>query len=192
MATIIWDIDDVLNDFTRIWLAQFWKKSNPDCTVNFDELTANPPHTILGITKSTFTASIDKFRCSREFTAIPPPPSIMRWFSEHGHKHKHLALTARPLTAVAPAADWLLTHLGAWFRVFAFVPSRRETDPDFVAELSKAAFIEWLGKGDFFIDDSQENIRKAQSSGVKPLLVKQPWNQGGTERDELLQFLATI
>ena len=50
MKTIIWDVDDVLNDLMYSWFQEHRDLYNPDSTLKYQDITQNPPHEILGIT----------------------------------------------------------------------------------------------------------------------------------------------
>ena len=43
MKTVIWDVDDVLNDLMRCWFEKSWLLSHPECTLTYEDLTQNPP-----------------------------------------------------------------------------------------------------------------------------------------------------
>ena len=97
MRTIAWDVDDVLNDLMRAWLETAWKPQDPECRVSYDQLIANPPHLVLGITLADYLGSLDAFRLSDRFAKLVPRPEVLAWFRQHGHGFHHLALTAVPL-----------------------------------------------------------------------------------------------
>ena len=40
----------------------------------------------------------------------------------------------------------------------------------------KGDFLRWLGKGDVFVDDTEENLKQAGELGFKTLTWPQPWN----------------
>ena len=42
MVTIVWDVDDVLNDLMYQWFTHCWLRG-PGCKLSFEELNANPP-----------------------------------------------------------------------------------------------------------------------------------------------------
>ncbi len=48
MKTIVWDIDDVLNDLTRAWFETAWLPAHRECRLTYEELKVNPPHELLG------------------------------------------------------------------------------------------------------------------------------------------------
>ncbi|MBN2124208.1 MAG: hypothetical protein JW821_07940, partial [Deltaproteobacteria bacterium] len=104
MKTIIWDIDDVLNDMMRTWFEDRWFPSHPGCTLVYDGITENPPHALLGVTLSEYLSSLDEFRLSREAGEMAPVPEVMDWFRTHGERFRHMALTAAPLLASSVSA----------------------------------------------------------------------------------------
>ena len=124
MLTIVWDVDDVLNNLMRTWFEEAWRPSHPACTVAYDQLRANPPHEVLDVTKSEYLASLDAFRDSGRAAALAPHPAILEWLAAHGHRYRHMALTARPLASAGSAADWVFRHFGNYIRCYGVVPSR--------------------------------------------------------------------
>lgn len=189
--TIVWDIDDVLNDLTRSWFETAWRPAHPDCRVTYEQLTANPPHPVLGITKEEYLRSLDRFRLSPEAADLVPDPALKDWFADHGHRYRHVALTARPTLTAAAAVQWLLIHFGEWFQMFAFVPSKRPGIDSRQPDTSKGEFLRWLGKADCFVDDDTTNCEAAEALGVRTFLVARPWNRGRLPMVAILQILAS-
>lgn len=107
MRTIVWDVDDVMNAFTREWLMREWLPRNPNCRLTFHELTRNPPHELLCVTLDEYRGSIDRFRESAAGRALQPLPEVRTWFESYGARFRHVALTARPLASVPHAAAWV-------------------------------------------------------------------------------------
>ena len=174
--TIIWDIDDVLNNLMQEWLQTEWLKNNPKSVIKYADLKLNPPFSILGIDKEAYLISLDKFR-TESFHKLKPNPFIMEWFIEKGFQFRHVALTSVPLSCADISAKWLFNHFGTWFRSFNVIPSFRITDPRNIYDKTKAEYIDWLNKGDYFIDDSLENFINIENSKISPILYPQPWNQ---------------
>ena len=185
MKTIIWDIDDVLNDLTRQWLEQCWRPIHPECTLGFEDISENPPHRLLGIAREEYLASLDAFRLSPQAHAMVPEERLMAWFRVSGARFRHIALTARPRKTVSPAIDWVLRHFGQWFQTFSFVPAARPGEAAGHPDRDKAGFLSWLGKADYLIDDNTENVDAARQLGITAFLATCPWNRGGL----LLEFI---
>jgi len=179
VKTIIWDIDDVLNDCMRTWLEKCWLPAHPERLMKFEEIRENPPHRLLGVAREEYLASLDAFRLSPQAQAMVPDVHLMAWFRNHGFSFRHIALTARPRKTVSPAIEWVLRHFGEWFQTFSFVPAQRPGDAPGHPDRDKAGFLSWLGKADYFIDDSPENVESAQCLGIAAFLVARPWNKGG-------------
>jgi len=176
MLTIAWDVDDVLNDLMHSWFEQEWLPAHPDCKVDYAGITENLPHRVLGISKEEYLASLDSFRLSDRARLMQPNEDVITWLEQSGAQFRHIALTARPLPTVPPAAEWVFRYFGAYIRAFGVVPSRQEAHiPRY--DLSKAEFLQWWGKADVLVDDSQENIEAANSIGIKGILYPQPWNR---------------
>lgn len=189
MKTIVWDIDDVLNAFTRTWFTGFWLPMHPDCNLEFNDLTENPPHRLLGVEKREYLESLDRFRLSPEADSMPPDLSVQNWFKKCGGDFRHIALTARSRQTVVPAIAWLIRHYGQWFQTFSFVPSEREGEAPGHPDREKRDFLQWLDKADFFIDDNPDHVLAANLLGITSFLVAQPWN--GSDLS-LMETLNTI
>jgi len=190
MLTFVWDIDDVLNDLMRAWFTSMWLPAHPECPLTYVDLAENPPHRVLGIPKKEYLSSLDIFRESARARSLQPNPAILEWFRRHGARHRHMALTARPLANAPHAAEWLFRHFGNYVRSFSVIPSRLEQGvPRY--DGAKADFLEWFGKADYLIDDSAENIAAARRLGIRGVLYPQPWNgNSATVKETLGQLTA--
>lgn len=177
MKTIVWDVDDVLNDLMRVWLEQFWVPAHPGCKVSYEAIKGNPPHELLGVSKPEYLASLDDFRLSGRYERLEPLPEALAWFEANGARFRHVALTRVPVAAAHVTAAWVLRHFGAWIRSFHFVPSFRAGEDPPVYDEDKGAYLHYFGKADLLIDDTLENITAAQKAGVKTLVFPRPWNK---------------
>jgi hypothetical protein len=189
MKTIVWDIDDVLNDCTKIWLEHCWLPAHPDCRLRYGNLTQNPPHRLMGVSKTHYLDSLDTFRLSSEADQMVPNDRVMEWFKRHGTRYRHIALTARPRQTISPSMVWMLRHCSEWFQTFCFVPAERPGEPPGHPDQSKREFLSWLGKADYFIDDSAVNIDEARTLGIHAFLVAQPWNSSHMTLMDILKTL---
>jgi len=189
IKTIAWDIDDVLNNLTKAWFELAWLPEHPDCDLRFQQIKSNPPHDLLRVPKEEYLASLDQFRLSPDAASMQPDNALVNWFIDHGNQYRHIALTARPRDTVSPAIQWLLKHFGAWFQAFAFVPAERPGQSSMQPDRSKADFLAWLGRADFFIDDSNENCLAAQELGIQSFLVAQPWNVSRLTVNDILKLI---
>ena len=189
--TIVWDIDDVLNDQMRSWFESAWLPEHRDCPVTYEEIRENPPHRILGITLEEYLASLDAFRASAAAAAMLPNAEVLKWLDCHGGRFRHIALTARPLTSAGSAAEWLFRHFGTYIRTFSVVPSRRGSAVP-AGDRTKKEFLEWLEKADVLIDDNEENVSAARELGIHGVLFPQPWNGSSLTQAETLELLYPI
>jgi hypothetical protein len=184
--TLVWDVDDVLNDLMRDWFDYEWRASHPECEITYDDLKCNPPHDVLGITLSEYLASIDVFRASPRGLNLTPVPEVLGWFDKHGTQFRHLALTARPLESTPVAAEWVFRHFGRWIRGFGFVPSPRAHENLPTYDDSKADWLRWCAVDGVLIDDSPRNLAGARSLGMQAIEIPRPWNNAsGTISDAL-------
>jgi FMN phosphatase YigB (HAD superfamily) len=190
VRTIVWDVDDVLNDLMRVWLQQGWIPHHPDCRVRYEDLAENPPHGLLGTSLEEYHASLDAFRLSPLYREMTPLPEALEWFRQHGARFRHIALTGTSLVSAPVSAEWVLRRFGRWIRSFHFVPSPRRGQALPRYDDSKQSHLRWLGRGDFLVDDNEDNLRGLEDLGIRGLLVQRPWNRGSLTLAQVLQQLA--
>jgi hypothetical protein len=191
MLTVVWDVDDVLNDLMYQWFVYGWLAEHSDCRISYSELTCNPPHDVLGVNRREYLSSMDVFRRTERACNMAPNPEVLTWFREEGHQFRHLALTARPLETAPEVAHWVMRHFGSWIRCFGVVPTRTEEGVP-VYDRSKGEYLAWLGRGDVLVDDSTDNIVEAESLGLRTLQTAQPWNHSKLTMTLLLQQLTQL
>lgn len=189
MQTIVWDVDDVLNDLMHAWFMSVWKPAHEDSTLCYQDIADNPPYQSLGTTRAEYLASLDDFRLSEQARCMMPNAAVLGWLRSYGDGFRHVALTARPLESAPAAAEWVFRHFGAYFRCFGVVPSRQSAQAP-LYDRDKGDFLEWLGRADFLVDDSAENIALAQKAGVRAILYPQPWNDATYSVGDILTTLA--
>ncbi len=192
MKTIIWDVDDVLNDMMRAWFEAAWLPLHPECSLVYDRITENPPHGLLGVSQQEYLSSLDEFRFSRAAREMPPLPETLDWFQEHGAHFRHMALTAAPIPASPFSAAWVMRHFGRWIRSFHVVPSARHHQTSPAYDTSKGDFLRWLGKGDVMVDDSVQNAEAAKALGIRVVLMPRPWNGSPLTIREALDSLISL
>ncbi len=191
IRTIVWDIDDVLNDLMRSWFDLAWLPEHRDCPVRYEGITENPPHRVLRTSIEEYFASLDAFRSSPVASDLVPNAEVLDWLERYGGEFRHIALTARPLASAAAAAEWLFRHFGAYIRTFSVVPSRFSLRGP-TCDRTKKEFLQWLGKVDVLIDDNPENVSNACSLGIHGVLFPQPWNDSTLTPAETLDLLYSI
>ena len=191
MKTVVWDVDDVLNDLMRNWFSNAWRPAHPECVLSYDEIRENPPHRVLGVPLQTYLDSLDAFRAT-EGPKLEPVGEVLEWFRAHGHKARHMALTAVPLRAADISAAWVLRHFGKWIRSFNVIPSPRldETLPAY--DQSKRDFLSWSRRGDIMVDDNVTTINDIQSSGIQTVLWSRPWNGNARSTAEHLHLMTRL
>ena len=191
MLTIVWDVDDVLNDLMYQWFSGCWIKDHPGSNASYTALTANPPDRVLNIPREEYLDSLDRFRKTERAINMEPNREVLRWMLDQGSQFRHLALTARPIESAPDVGQWVLRHFGAWIRCVGFVQTRPR--PDLPAyDRTKGEFLGWLRCGDIMVDDSPENIAQAQSLGMRTLLYPQPWNDSSLSVPMLLNRLSEM
>jgi hypothetical protein len=191
VQTIVWDVDDVLNDLMLQWFTRKWVPEHPECSIAYSGLTENPPHLALGVSREEYLASIDAFRRTDAGIHLTSNHEVSQWFSEHGGKFRHIALTSRPLESAPDVAAWVMRHFGSWIRCFGVVPSRPiEGAPEY--DRNKGDFLRWLGKGDVLIDDTRENLQQAEKLGLRVFPWPQPWNDASLTTTQILNALTRM
>jgi hypothetical protein len=191
MKTIVWDVDDVLNDLMRRWFESKWLQEHAGCTVSYEMIVENPPDRILGISHDEYLYSLDSFRLSA-MQQLLPVPEVLNWFNKYGHHFRHIALTANPFCAASGSAEWVIRHFGYWIRSFNFVPSMRKTQPENIYDLTKADYLCWWGKADFFVDDNPVHVQAAREIGITSFLMPRPWNSNPSSITETLESLVAL
>jgi len=191
MPTLVWDIDDVLNNLMEAWFTTVWLPAHPDRSLRYQDILDNPPYHSLGVTKAEYFQSLDAFRESVQAHKMAPNPVIVAWLGEHGRSYRHVALTARPLASSPAAAEWLFRHFGQYFRCFGVVPSRAGASTP-IYDRDKSDFLRWLGEADCLIDDSAENVAAARKLGIPAVLYPQPWNGATASVDEALRTITQL
>ena len=188
MKTIVWDLDDVLNNLMESWLTTAWPQERSEFPVAYQQLRSNPPLAELRVPLADYLASLDRFRLSPAGQNLRPNPLVLAWFERQGCYFRHHVLTARPLCSVAPASAWVFTHFGRWIRHFHFVPSPRPDDRLPAYDQTKAEALGRIGQVDFFVDDSPENVAAA-GPGVRGFVFPQPWNHAELTVSRILDEL---
>jgi FMN phosphatase YigB (HAD superfamily) len=174
MKVIMWDVDDVLNDLMGDWFRLSWLPAHPNCTLKYSGMTKNPPHELLGVTKSEYLASLDAFRQS-SFKELKPLPEMLEWFSLYGNKAEHRVVTAVPTNAAHYSAEWVFRHFGTWIHSFNIVPSPREGEKDYGVK-SKSEYIRTFSKVDLVVEDNLDTIRSMKELGIETVTIPRPWN----------------
>jgi hypothetical protein len=188
MITIVWDVDDVLNELMRDWLEDAWLPQHPECELIYEDLRQNPPLDQLGVSRAEYLASLDAFR-EKYGADLRPNLEVLRWFQEHGHKYNHAVLTAVPLKHAGISSSWVFRHFGRWIQSFNIVPSPRPDEPPGIRIRKKGEFLASWGKTNLFIDDAPTNVVDVQSSGIPCLLYPRPWNGSPARIDDLEHML---
>jgi len=192
VKTIVWDVDDVLNELMRTWFERWWVPSHPGCPIRYDEISENPPHKLLGVSESEYLASLDEFRLSDIARQMTPVPEVLAWFRQYGDRFRHVALTATPLRTAPASAEWVMRHFGQWIRFFHVIPSPRRGEQIPIYDQSKEDFLRWWGKGDILVDDSLMNVTAAKALGIQAVLIPCPWNKSQMTLTEALDVLTGL
>jgi len=183
MRTIVWDVDDVLNNLMYEWLTKKWLPEHPDCRVAYEQITENPPHRLLNATLEEYHSSLDAFRLSPDYMKMEPNSEVLAWFEKYGSRARHNVLTAVPFKMAHISEAWVMKHFGKWIRGFHFIPSKRDDVHVPEYDKSKQEFLKWFGKADIFIEDTEKNI---EGMSEKSLLVSRPWNKSKMTVNQLL------
>lgn len=189
--TVFWDVDDVLNDLMREWLVYYCHGNG--IKIDYNSLTSNPPHKLLGISIHEFRDSLDDFRLSENFSKMQPGPSVYKWFETNAANTRNIALTATSIKTAASSSSWVFKNYSTWIRTFHVVPSPRKNEvlPEY--DRDKIEAMSRLSRSGILIDDNEDNIQKAVSSGYIGLLFPRPWNSNaGKSMEKFLNDLNKI
>lgn len=191
MKTIVWDVDDVLNELMKSWFENEWLPGHLTCRLTYQNLTKNPSHEILNVTLNDYLDSLDHFRLSlvSDIFRLEPVPQVLDWFKEHGDKFRHIALTATPAKFASFSAAWVIQHFGRWIRSFNFVPSVRAEEEAHLCDLTKADYLRWWGRADILIDDNPVNIKPVARMGIRTIMMPKPWNANAGSIETTLNSL---
>jgi hypothetical protein len=192
LKTIVWDVDDVLNELMREWFTLCWVPDHGDQRITYEDIRENPPHQILGMSRQEYLASLDRFRLSEYAANMYPKPSLIKWFETYGNEFHHVALTATPLKSASKSAAWVMRHFGTWIRSYNFIPSMREHECLRVFHASKEDFLRWWGKADILVDDHPVNLTGAASLGIRAVCMPQPWNSCELNLAQTLELLGDL
>jgi hypothetical protein len=190
--TIVWDVDDVLNDLMRSWLDRVWTPAHPGRNVKMEDVRANPPHALLGISHADYLSSLDGFRLSTGYAELAPNADILAWLREHGGRSRHVALTATALSAAPAASEWVLRNFGWWIREFAFIPAERAGQVPPAYDVDKGAWLSRIGPSAILVDDSPHNLAAATAANAVALCWPRPWNSSGASVAETLRALTQL
>jgi hypothetical protein len=172
----------------KVWFEQHWLSRHPECRLRYHQILENPPHRLLDVTEGEYLESLDEFRASESARTMRPNAEIQDWFQTRGVRHRHLALTARPLASMPAAAEWLYRHFGGYIRTVSVVPSRLEAGLP-AGDVTKGDFLKWLGKDALLVDDNELNIKSAAREGIQGIVFPQPWNQSRLSVAETLRLV---
>lgn len=170
---ILWDIDDVLNDLTRICAEKVLPLRHAG--VRWQDFRHNPPLDELHCSREEYVAQLD--HCRENFTQeMMPQPEVLEFFQTNGNKFRSIALSAAPMTMAPLSAEWVLRYFGKWIQTVVFVPSPR---PGYEMESAmfsnKAEAVEMLGG--VLVDDAPGNIEPVRHAGGRALAFPAPWNE---------------
>jgi len=191
MKTIVWDIDDVLNNLTKDWFEREWLMTHPECNIKYIELFSNPPYAILNMKIQEYLKSLDDFR-NLHGKELKPTDEVYSWFQSYGVHYRHIILTSTPLFYTPFSFEWIFRNFGKWIRSYNFVPSPRENSNAFNYDVNKASFLKLFTKVDLFIDDNENNIEEACAIGINGVLMPRPWNKSTLTIDEFIYNLNNL
>jgi len=176
MKTLVWDVDDVLNNLMSDWYEHRWRRENSRSTLGYNQISENPPNRVLGISMEAYLESLDAFRRS-DGRSLEPDLEVLRWFEKQGHRFRHVALTAVPIEFADISAAWVMRNFGKWIRSFHVIPSRSTDSTQDPYDKTKAEFLVRWGRADLVIDDNNAIIESVREIPLEAILWPRPWNQ---------------
>ena len=173
LPLILWDVDDVLNDLTRVCVEKVLPAHFPG--IGYEMLKHNPPLPELECDREKYTAILDECR-EQYLCRLTPQKEVVDFFRKYGKLFHSLALSAAPMRYAPVSAEWVLRHFGAWIQGTLYVPSfRKDFTVESVMFKDKGEAVELLNG--ILVDDSPENVARARKKGGKALLFPAPWNE---------------
>lgn len=170
---LIWDIDDVLNDLTRLCMATTAQKIRPG--IKLEELQQNPPLAELGCSLDEYRNILDECR-DKYLYEQAPRKEVMAFFQEWGSELRSVTLSAAPVSMAPRSAEWVLRHFGRWIQGTIFVPSpRKQIATGMPLFTSKAEAVSVLGG--ILIDDAPQNVKSVRAAGHRAFYFPAPWNE---------------
>lgn len=185
IRTVVWDVDDVLNDLMRSWFESVWLPDHPAEPMLYSDISQNPPHGLLSVSRDEYLASLDDFRLGPGYARLEPNPAIISWLESEGGRCRNVALTATPLRAAPATASWVLHHFGRWIREFAFIPTERADESLPIYDTDKGAWLAEHSPSSVLVDDAPQNIAVSRAAGLATLTWPRPWNDGLTTAETL-------
>ena len=190
MKTIVWDVDDVLNDLMRLWLEDYQQKHSLKKKLFLKDITENPPLRMIKTSLNEYHRSIDAFRLSGIYGSMEPLRDVVNWFKDHGNRARHIALSSVPLKAAHLSAKWVFENFGQWIRTYHFVPSKRYNEKIPCYDGGKTDYLKWMNRSDIIVvDDNEPSIKGALDLGLKGIIFPRPWNKAEKSIKETLETI---
>lgn len=173
----------------RPFLELWWMSRHNNTNISYEQLTENPPHRLLGVSRNEYLQSLDEFRLSETAANLLPEPEVLDWFRQHGDHYQHAVVTATSVTTAHVSAEWTFKHFGRWVRSFHLVPSARSGDQIEDCLNSKASFVKDLGVSAALVDDSEDTILQLDGTKISGVIFPRPWNK---RRGSVLEALSSL
>lgn len=161
MASVMWDLDGIVNNFTDRFHPWFRVKHAFETEIPWIDWHG---HRKYGITDETFVEDLMEFAELGMFTDRPPYPGALdaaQRLQDAGHTNH--VVTDRPAAAHDGTRQWL-DNIG-----FAYDTLQFSRDKTVFMEISNGPY--------YGIDDRIENVRNLRAAGVEALLLNWPWNE---------------
>ncbi len=119
MTTLVWDIEDVVNELTAQWLA----------TINHNTISTNCQttnsdfHTFLGWSRDEYLHPIDGYK-DEDYRDFAPNKLVIGLMSE-AEFCSNILLTATPLNSAPHSAELTLRHFSSLIDGIPIAPSNR-------------------------------------------------------------------
>lgn len=187
---IVWDFDDVLFPLTEFWFAAYGHRIQSKIT-QYDQITENPPHVIMGISREQYHESLDQFRNSEQAQSLQINRKILEWLGVNGTAYKHYILTARPINTIKSAQKWLKNNFFEPLEGFGFVPAERPGQDLSGYYRTKQDYLKGEGiQFEYFVDDNPVTINAvANIHTATTILFPAPWNAAWADQRNIQALL---
>lgn len=181
--TITFDLDDVLCDVTRPFLA--WHNERYGTEIQFEEVLGDKLHEQLGLTKGEeFDRWLEFFGLPDYMDIVPDPESVM--VLERLHEHfKIVIISARNPMFQPFAKPWLEKYLDGLYDEMIFIKNKDGTKRS-KGEICKEH------ESILHVDDEPRHYAQCKAHGIKFILFDAPWNLLSNECDGRINSLTEI
>lgn len=181
--TITFDLDDVLCDVTRPFVA--WHNERYGTNLLFEDILGDNLHELLGLTKGEeFDRWLEFFALPQYMDIVPDPETVM--VLERLREHfKIIIVSARNPLFQPFAKPWLEKYLDNLYDEILFIKHKDGT------KRSKGEVCKEV-ESVLHVDDEPRHYVQCKAHGIKFIMFSAPWNMDSAECDGRIDTLGGI